>query len=263
MPAQALAPSPSLRLLAVEPLRALIEFAGMQLMDSADLPQGDGHPVVIFPGLATDFRATRPLATFCERLGYATYDWGRGLNTGPQGRLDAWIDDLTRHVEALTAHHHDAVSLVGWSLGGLYAREVAKRMGKRVRQVITLGTPLSASTDPTNAAWLYRLLNGESAEVSEAIAAGMRAAPRAPTTAIFSRSDGVVAWQACIQHGNEDHTENIEVDSSHCGLAWNAEVMAILADRLKPRTGRWQRHARGLVGAQFDAPADAGLVATC
>lgn len=245
-------PSPPLRLLAIEPLRALIEYAGMQMMHAADLPPGDGHPVVIFPGLATDHRATRPLAAFCERLGYTTYDWGRGLNTGPHGDLDLWIDDLTRHVQALTAHHEAAVSFVGWSLGGLYAREVAKRLGDRVRQVITLGTPLSGNTDPTNAAWLYRLLNGEPDHVAAEVAAGVREAPRAPTTAIFSRTDGVVSWQACIQHGDEDHIENIEVDGSHCGLVCNADVMAILADRLKPRTGPWQRHARGRLGAQFD-----------
>ena len=86
--------APSLSLLGLEPLRAALEFASMRFMDHETLPVGDGHPVVIFPGLATDKISTGPLKTFCERLGYAAYDWGRGLNTGPQGNVERWLDEL-------------------------------------------------------------------------------------------------------------------------------------------------------------------------
>ena len=121
--------APPLSLLGVEPLRAVLEYASMRFMDRASLPPGDGHPVVIFPGLATDRRATEPLKDFCEELGYTAYDWGRGFNTGPVGDVDQWLDELSDHVADLVSHHDETVSLIGWSLGGIYAREMARRRG--------------------------------------------------------------------------------------------------------------------------------------
>lgn len=236
--------APTWRLLGIEPARAIMEYAGMRLMNKAALPCGDGHPVVIFPGLAADRRSIEPLKDFCDELGYAAYDWGRGFNTGPQGDLDAWLDELARHVLELTGAHEEPMSLIGWSLGGVYARELAKKLTGRVRQVITIGTPFAGSAEQTHASWAYRLLSGQEPTLSPAMMARLRTAPDAPTTSMFSRSDGVVAWQACIQDGDADHTENIEVDGSHCGLGWNSEVLSIIADRLRQPMGAWQRHGR-------------------
>ena len=130
-------------------------------MEKEQLPPGDGHPVVIFPGLAADRLSTKPLKNFCEQLGYTAYDWGRGFNTGPQGDVDAWLDELAQHVRELTSTQRQKVSLIGWSLGGIYAREVAKILRGRVRQVITIGTPFAGTTEQTNVAWVYRLVNGQ------------------------------------------------------------------------------------------------------
>lgn len=236
--------SPQWGLFGIEPLRALLEYAGLQCMDKSALPRGDGHPVVIFPGLAADGRSTGPLRDFCGELGYAAYDWDRGFNTGPHGDVDAWIDDLTDHVAALTAAHGESVSLVGWSLGGIYAREVAKTLpARRVRQVITIGTPFAGSGEQTNVGWIYRLLSGRSPSLGEALMVRLSSSPPVPTTSIYSRSDGVVAWQDCVQPGNAPHTENIEVDGSHCGLGWNPAVLAVIANRLSQPEGAWQRHA--------------------
>ena len=236
--------APAWRLLGIEPVRAIMEYARMQLMNKAALPRGDGHPVVIFPGLAADHRSIGPLKDFCEQLGYVAYDWGRGFNIGPHGDLDAWLDELAQHVVELTRAHQEPVSLVGWSLGGVYAREVAKKLTGRVRQVITIGTPFAGRAELTHASWVYRLLSGQEPTLSPATMARLRTAPDAPTTSIFSRSDGVVAWQACIQDGDADYTENIEVDGSHCGLGWNSDVLSIIADRLQQPVGAWQRHGR-------------------
>jgi len=225
--------APSLTLLGTEPLRALLEYASMRMMDKSALPAGDGHPVVIFPGLATDRRATAPLKSFCEDLGYTAYDWGRGLNTGPKGDIDAWLDKLSEHVGDVTASHHDTMSLIGWSLGGIYAREVAKRLRGRVRRVITIATPFAGTAEQTNVAWLYRLLNGQAPVLDEGLMARLRLPPVVPTTSIFSRSDGIVAWQACIQDEVGKHTENIEVEGSHVGMAWNPQVLSIIANRLR------------------------------
>ena len=235
--------APAWSLFGMEPIRAALEYARMQMMDTTALPPGDGHPVVVFPGLAADRRSSAPLVSFCERLGYTPYDWGRGLNTGPQGDVHAWIDDLARHVAQLVSAHCERVSLVGWSLGGLYAREVAKILGRRVRQVVTIGTPFTRTVEQSNASWLYRLVNGRTPLLDEALMTRLGTPPDVPTTSIFSRSDGVVAWQTCVQEEAGEHIENIEVEGSHFGLGWNPEVLAILADRLSQAPGRWRRHA--------------------
>src|SRR5512140_581995 len=134
---------PHWALLALEPVRACYELVAGLVSSRNDLPPGDGHPVVIFPGLAGDSLSTLPLRQLCDQLGYATYDWGRGQNTGPEGDPERWFDQLARDVRALVRPHRGTVSLIGWSLGGIYAREIAKRLGSRVRQVITLGTPFA------------------------------------------------------------------------------------------------------------------------
>jgi hypothetical protein len=95
--------APSWTLPGSVPLRAAREYVGMRLMEKEELPPGDGHPIVIFPGLAADRLSTKPLKNFCEQLGYTAYDWGRGFNTGPQGDLDAWLDELAQHVRQLTS----------------------------------------------------------------------------------------------------------------------------------------------------------------
>lgn len=235
--------SPPLTLLGLEPLRAVLEYARMRMMDASDLPRGDGHTVIVFPGLASDRHATAPLTSFCTNLGYEAYDWGRGFNTGPRGEPSAWLDELAEHVGALAADQHADLSLVGWSLGGIYAREVAKRLDTRVRQVITIGTPFAGGSGDTHAGLVYRLLSGQKPDLDEAMRHQLMSAPNVPTTSIYSRTDGVVAWQACVQPGRRRDTENIEVQGSHCGLGWNAEVLEVVADRLKQARGKWRPYA--------------------
>jgi pimeloyl-ACP methyl ester carboxylesterase len=233
--------SPSLALLGMEPFRAAFEYAGMKMMDVDDLPEGDGHPVIIFPGLASDRRALLPLRQCCEGLGYAVYDWEQGFNTGPHGDIDDWLENLAEHVRGVAALHNRRVSLVGWSLGGIYAREIAKMRSPQVRQVVTLGTPFGGTGHQTNVAWLYKLVNGSAPLVDDQLAERLRTTPPVPTTSIYSRTDGVVAWQTCLLDGHCE-SENVEVDGSHIGLPWNPHVLRIVADRLCQPEGAWQRH---------------------
>jgi pimeloyl-ACP methyl ester carboxylesterase len=125
--------TPSLSLLGSEPFRAGMEYLRAVWMDRSVLPRGDGHPVVVYPGLAADAAPLRPLVRCCEELGYLASDWGRGRNNGPVGDLDRWLDDLADDILALADEHGQAVSLVGWSLGGIYAREIARRVPGTVR----------------------------------------------------------------------------------------------------------------------------------
>ena len=223
-------PAPPLRLLGLEPLRAALEFAGLQLMPDREFPPGDGHPVVVFPGLASDSHATVPLRRFCEKLGYEVHDWGRGFNVGPPEDFKRWLQDLAGEIGELISTNGRRASFIGWSLGGLYAREVAKLMPRQVRRVITIGTPLGGDPSHTHAGLVYRLLNGQAPPVDAALNARLKQAPAVPTTSIYSRSDGIVAWQACIQRG--DRADNVEVEGSHCGMGWNTDVLQIVADRL-------------------------------
>jgi pimeloyl-ACP methyl ester carboxylesterase len=228
--------APSWLLLGAEPLRAVYELASAQFMNKADLPAGDGHPVVLFPGLATDARALGPLTNLCTQLGYAACDWGRGFNTGPEGDVEQWLDGLSHEVSGHARRSGERISLIGWSLGGIYAREVAKKLGpRRVRRVITIGTPFAGSVKQTHAGFVYRMLNGSPATLAPTMARRLAMPPDVPTTSIYSRSDGVVSWQACIQRGGHRSVENIEVSGSHCGLGWNPEVFTIVADRLARR----------------------------
>lgn len=241
--------APHWRLLASEPWRAALEYAGMHFMNKRELPVGDGHPVVIFPGLATDSRAVAPLRELCAQLGYAAYDWGRGFNTGPDGDIDEWLDTLAQHTLALVQAHDEPVSLVGWSLGGIYARELAKRVPKRVRQVITIGSPFAGDPSHTNVGRLYRLVNGQDAPLDPHLRDRLRTPPPVPTTSIYSRNDGIVAWQACVDGSNVPHVENVEIEGSHCGMGWNPEVLAQVAARLaRPHTPA-QRRARKAAAA--------------
>ena len=224
---------PPLRLLGTEPWRAAGEFLHLQFL-RAPRPHGDGHPVIIFPGLASDGRAVAPLREYCRRLGHVALDWGRGFNTGPQGDVDQWLQALADDVQHLLRGHGQPPTLIGWSLGGLYARELAKLPGLPVRQVITIGTPFNGAPENTHVGWMYRLLNGQRARLAPALRQRLRTPPPVPTTSIYSRSDGVVAWQAC-RHPEPiaAQVQDIEVEGSHLGMGWNPRVLRIVADRLQ------------------------------
>jgi pimeloyl-ACP methyl ester carboxylesterase len=225
---------PSLALLGAEPFRAAMEFAWHSFSMPATARTGDGHAVVIFPGLGADGGSLTTLRAHCRSQGYDAFDWGRGFNTGPQGDLDEWLHSLKSHVVELLAGHTEPATLIGWSLGGLYAREIAKLMAPRIRQVITIGTPFNARADHTNMGSMLRLLGGSSTALDPALSQRLRTPPPVRTTSIYSRSDGVVAWQACCHDRPSSLVHDIEVDSSHFGMGWNREVLAVVADRLGP-----------------------------
>ena len=234
---------PSLALLGAEPWRAALEFASHHIRPALGMPApGDGHPVVIFPGMGSDGRSVAPLRRHCQSLGYEAVDWGRGFNRGPRGDIDAWLAELQADTSDLLDGFPQSATFIGWSLGGIYARELSKAMGPRVRQVITMGTPFNASADHTNVGWVFRLLSGSTPTFTAALSARLRRAPEVPTTSIYSRSDGVVAWQTCRHARESRRVQDVEVSGSHVGLGWNREVLRIVGDRLAQPPGRWRRY---------------------
>jgi pimeloyl-ACP methyl ester carboxylesterase len=236
-------PPPSAWLLALE-LRAPWELGALLPMWPllARAPKGDGHAVMVFPGLAANDASTVPLRHYLQSMNYLAWGWEQGFNLGPRaGVLDTAKSALSRTYE----NTGRKVSLIGWSLGGVYARELAKEMPHMVRSVITLGSPFAGSHRSTNAWRIYELASGRSVE-REAENYDLPAAPPVPTTSIYSRSDGVVAWKASIQAPSESNpdTENIEVLASHIGLGVNPSAWWALADRLAQPEGLWKPFTR-------------------
>jgi pimeloyl-ACP methyl ester carboxylesterase len=214
-------------------------------------PRGDGHPVLLLPGfLASDF-STTPLRRFLKSMGFSTHPWLLGRNLGPRGDLE---DRLMARLEALAERYDRKVSLVGWSLGGIYARMLANRAPDKVRSVVTLGSPFNH--DPrANHSWkLFEKVTERSIdEVPEETFQHIRNPPPVPTTSVYSKTDGIAAWACCRDDTDGPLNENVEVPGSHLGLGVNPLVYHLLLDRLNQPEGEWQPFARSGLRALFFA----------
>jgi len=235
-PAQPRPPGPWLMLLEA---RAPWELAGLLAVSPwlKKMPAGDGHPVLVFPGLGAADASTLAVRHFLQGQGYTTYGWGQGLNFGPRPGV---LEGCRAHIDAIHARHGEPVSLIGWSLGGIYAREMAKEQPDKVRCVITLGTPFTGHPRATNAWRFYEWVSGEHSH-DEELLAEVRRPPPVPTTSIYSKTDGIVAWECSINPPEHPHTENIEVHASHLGMGMNPLALYAIADRLRQDPRRWRR----------------------
>jgi pimeloyl-ACP methyl ester carboxylesterase len=210
-------------------------------------PAGDGHIVMVFPGLSASDASTIPLRRYIGSLGYETEGWSQGFNFGPRAGV---LETAKRGLAQACERSGRKVSLIGWSLGGVYARELAKEMPKHVRSVTTLGSPFAGPPKSTNAWRIYELTSGRdiSREVQNY---ELAEAPPVPTTSLYSRSDGIVAWQGSVQRPSAQNpsTENIEVIASHIGIGVNPSAWWAVADRLAQPEGHWRPFDRtGLFG---------------
>ena len=209
-------------------------------------PKGDGHPVLLLPGFMADDATLVALKWFLAGRGYNVQTWGLGRNIGFQRRHAQALEQKIRHLHHSTGRK---VSLVGWSLGGVFALYGAHQAGECVRQVITLGSPVNVdaagSQSPPLVKALYRLIAhpmGPAAHVMQPRAKKLREhhLPDMPMSCLYSISDGVVPPQeATIDAALGSPCENIRVSGSHTGLGFNPMVMCILADRLAQAEGDW------------------------
>ena len=202
--------------------------------------RGDRHPVLVLPGFVGDDYSTLLLRLVLRAQGYWTHGWRLGQNMGP---TDQVLDGIETRLDQLWTRHGRPVSLVGWSLGGIYARELARDNPGKVRQVITLGSPFRMREGDRSAvshladglAWQWR------ADALRAAWAEQDKPPLpVPSTAIYSRTDGVVRWHICIDAESDEH-ENVEVIGSHSGLGFNPAAVYVVSDRLSQPEGDWRR----------------------
>ena len=232
--------APSALLLAMEG-RAMFEWASFAfawpLLKSA--PRGDGHPVLVLPGLIAGDTSTAPLRRFLCSLGYDAQPWGQGLNFGPRDHV---IKGMVDQVRALQKKHKKKVSIVGWSLGGAMANALALRMPERVRQVVTLGSPLTGHPKGTNAWRVFELVSGFRSD-DERLMELVNGVPSVPTTSIMSKTDGIVNWRMSLAR-ESDIAENIEVSATHLGMGANPAVLWIIANRLAQEEGAWKPFER-------------------
>jgi pimeloyl-ACP methyl ester carboxylesterase len=237
---------PSKFLAATEIPRALFELGSLPLSAPllAQAPRGDGHPVLVLPGFVTSDVSTRLLRTMLDYLGYQTHGWELGRNLGPKA-IGHEGEHLVARLDDIFAKTQQPVSLVGWSLGGVMARQLSRRRPEMVRQIITLGSPITGDPKATNAWRAYEALTGHKikAASTQALLQESQLPPPVPSTAIFSKRDGIVAWQNCLEPETE-HTDNIEVHGSHCGLGVNPVVLYAIADRLAQPHGEWKPFKR-------------------
>ena len=202
--------------------------------------RGDRHPVLVLPGFTASDTSTVPLRWHINGWGFSAHAWGLGRNLGPTPELLAGLAD---RLDELYSRSGQRVSLVGWSLGGIYARFLARERPAAVRQVLTMGSP-------------YRMVAGDRSAASPLADAlrpsfdqrmtDARRVPEehkarlsVPATSIYSRSDEVVDWRFCIDSVGPLR-DNVEVRASHIALGFNPGVLYVVADRLSQPEGQWR-----------------------
>ena len=233
---------PGLGLLLAE-VRGIFEFNASLLLSPLLMraPRGDGHPVLMLPGFLASDLSMAPMRRYLRELGYDSYAWRMGRNVGGVSRMRAALRDRLAEIHVATGRK---VSIVGWSLGGVYARDLALQAPEMVRYVVTLGSPFTNDVRATNATRLYEALSGEAVEDNSELRTAISGDLPVSTTSIYSRSDGIVNWRTCHLRLS-DTAENIEVYlASHVGLGVNAAALWAVADRLAQTEGEFKQFDR-------------------
>jgi len=221
--------APSLLLLLQE-LSVFVELPQFRraIKSLSELTRGDHHAVMVIPGFGTTDHTTQPLRRALTQLGYIVCGWEQGRNLGMRPAIKHALESRLQKLHA----QHGKVSLIGWSLGGVFARELARQHSNLVRAVYSLGSPINGRPDANNMSAMMKIVNrGRPLKFDIEKFLQRRHAPAVPCIAIFSRRDGIVAWRCCLEE-QAQNTENIEVHGSHLGLVCNFEVLRILAERL-------------------------------
>jgi len=234
--------APGLGLLLAE-ARGIFELNASLLLSPLLMraPRGDGHPVLTLPGFLASDLSMAPMRRYLKELGYDPQAWRMGRNIGGVSRLRAALKERLAEIYTATGRK---VSIVGWSLGGVYARDLALQAPDLVRYVVTLGSPFANDVRATNATRLYEALSGEPIEDNSELRKAIAGDLPVPTTSIYSRADGIVNWRTCLLRPSVT-AENIEVYlASHVGFGVNPAALWAVADRLAQPEGQFRQFDR-------------------
>jgi pimeloyl-ACP methyl ester carboxylesterase len=248
---------PSLFLMLAE-ARGVLELNSSLLLSPLLLraPKGDGHPVLALPGFLASDLSMAPMRRYLKELGYDAYAWNMGRNFGGIASRRGALRDLLKRIHEATGRK---VSVIGWSLGGVYARDLASQLPELVRSVITLGSPFADDIRATNATRLYELLSGEGVDDIPEVRAAIAGDMPVPATSIYSRTDGIVNWRTSRLRPSAT-AENIEVQfASHIGLGVNPAALWAIADRLALPEGAFRHFDRSGPFAIAYGPAEQAL----
>ena len=235
-------PPPNPLLALTEAHRAVAEVISLTLSRKilAKAPRGDGHPVMVLPGFLGADGYNAAFRRYLTRLDYAVHGWGLGRNLGPK---DGVLEGLEARINYLSERYEGPVPLVGHSLGGIFARELARQFPERVRQVISLGSPFGEGRMTASyPARLFTALNPmDELPIDEE---ELHISPPVPTTAIYSRGDGIVNWRTTLQEDGHHQSQSIRVRGSHCGMTLNPAIWFLVAERLAVPHGEWRPFER-------------------
>lgn len=204
-----------------EPLRLLLNYRSLTKRKI-----GNGHRVIVIPGWKADENAMLPIKSYLNKIGFSAEDWGLGTNNGA---IEAYRDELVKRIRQTA--QGESISLVGWSLGGVVAREVARKLPKQIASVVTYGTPVIGGPKFTiggkywDASETKRLNNlAKALDIINPI--------QVPLAVIFTKNDSVVSWPACLDYNSLD-VKHFEVSSTHLSLGVDPQVWRIVAEHLE------------------------------
>lgn len=222
---------PSYILFFTETLRSALEWITSFWFRRMFTPkqQGNGQPVLAIPGFLSSDVNMGSMRRFLSRLNYTPYKWSRGINTGKKED----IPFLEQRLGSIYEKHQQKVDIIGWSLGGIYARELAKKHPHLVNQVITVGSPFMGIDKPNNATRFFNLLNGKRRSEEDINWINTIAEPTpVKTTSLYSKKDGIVQWQYCLDPIEDQQRKNFEVNCSHIGMPHHKSVLKVIAEVL-------------------------------
>ena len=209
-------------------------------------PKGDGHPVLVVPPFTGNDTVSAPLRNALTDMGYKAYGWEGGINLGLNDKKSQLLHERVEKI--YKENGRKKMTIIGLSLGGLYARELAREFPDMVRDVISINTPfgigLNRDAAPPLLVGTIQLLSGtEFSLKAEGMAERLITPPPVPTTSIFSKTDGIAGWEACL-NPKSPKAENVEVNGCHIAGFWNLEALTVILDRLAQPAGRWKPFKR-------------------
>lgn len=225
---------------AVQPTRGTLKSAklGWDAVKN-DVPQGDGHLVLFLPGMLGDDSVFDEMRRCAEEKGHKTHGWEKGKNFGFNAKTGQHLQKLLKKV--YDKNGGKKVTIVGHSLGGVFARELAREYPEMVRNVVTIGSPFNVTEDMN--AGTSRVLR----TIHDFFNPGKPGAPAIdgseplpmPASSLYSKADGIVNWRTSLNKA-APAAENIEVEDGHAAMVFNAKTLVAVLDRIAQPEGSWK-----------------------